>query len=163
MADTSSDEEEKRVASSRKVQRAKKRAEKREAARKEKLRQTALRNEARQAEEERKACELQAREEACAPWHAAAHEYLAFNNDTPRSIAQKTGVDVKDLLRLNQPMYAGLRMNAKLKAGTRIKLPSPPTKRYEMYAPDGLVASLARTATPPSGQEGNNRGRCCAG
>jgi hypothetical protein len=46
-------------------------------------------------------------------------------DETPNMIAKKLGVPVEELLRLNKPVYRGLRSRSKLKKGTTVTLPWP--------------------------------------
>jgi hypothetical protein len=52
--------------------------------------------------------------------------YKALDDETPKNIAEKLGMQLDQLLRLNKPLYTGLLQHSKLIAGTNILLPTLP-------------------------------------
>ena len=59
-------------------------------------------------------------------------EYIAQDDETPRSIGQKLGVSPDLLVSLNKATYSGLHLNAKLHKGTLLQI--PPRHQQEALA-----------------------------
>eukprot|EP01046_Picozoa_sp_COSAG06_P042209 COSAG06_NODE_5348_length_3535_cov_5.362340_3_plen_165_part_01 len=59
--------------------------------------------------------------------------YAALNNETPSLIATKLGVDAKEIVALNKESYPGLRLHAKLKAQTVLRLPTEGSRREDEH------------------------------
>tara|TARA_B100000780_G_scaffold268931_1_gene227314 strand:+ start:1432 stop:1788 length:357 start_codon:yes stop_codon:yes gene_type:complete len=57
------------------------------------------------------------------PGTVVGHEYCARNNETPAMIADALGVDVKQMVLLNNVVYSGLKKDSKLQTGTLLSVP----------------------------------------
>ena len=49
--------------------------------------------------------------------------YLADENETPRQIANKLGVDPKELVKLNKRFLKGLTQHSRLKSNSKLRVP----------------------------------------
>ena len=54
--------------------------------------------------------------------------YIALDDESPRQMALKLGVDAKDLIRINKKRIEGINMHARLVEGTKIRIPGRTTK-----------------------------------
>eukprot|EP01048_Picozoa_sp_COSAG05_P009040 COSAG05_NODE_716_length_7804_cov_2.669825_13_plen_181_part_00 len=68
--------------------------------------------------------------------------YVAAENETPRTIAAKLGVDVKALVRLNQRFLKGLTQHARLKGPCRFKSPLVMWRAFAWLHGGGLLMGL---------------------
>ena len=75
--------------------------------------------------------------------------YVARDGESMRSLAAKFGHSIRadDILHLNKRLYPNLTINAKLKGGTKIRIPDPPDEA-EMHA-QVAAAAAAKLAVEP--------------
>ncbi len=85
-------------------------------------------------------------------------EYIALEDETPRSIALKLSVSADQIVSLNKSTYSGLHLNAKLHKGTVLQLPprlpvdqppqpiAPPTDNSNVQIRTDTIVSTAATA-----------------
>lgn len=57
--------------------------------------------------------------------------YHALDNETPRQIATKLGIDPSLLVKINKKRFKGLSLNAKLQEGTALTLTEDPDEKSE--------------------------------
>ena len=72
-------------------------------------------------------------------------DYLAQDDETPRVIANKFGVDVEEIVSMNRHMYDGLHAAARFKGGTMVFIPTPTLaglKRPATATPQDLLSDL---------------------
>jgi hypothetical protein len=74
-------------------------------------------------------------------------DYLAEDDETPRVIASKFGVDVDEIVKMNKHMYDGLHATARFKGGTMVYLPTPTLaglKRPATATPKDLLGDILK-------------------